>query len=79
MQQGKNMPLLFWSHESVDMFLFLLFRFLFSEMIYIDKTLCAKQNCPVVICLVFLYLWLWQNILKFFEKYVVKEIGAFYP
>lgn len=54
MQQGKNMPLLFWSHESVDMFLFLLFRFLFSEMIYIDKTFLYQTKLPscTSICLV---------------------------
>ena len=48
------MPLLFWSHESVDMFLFLLFRFLFSEMIYIDKTFLYQTKLPscTSICLV---------------------------
>ena len=48
------MPLLFWSHESVDMFLILLFRFLFSEMIYIDKTFLYQTKLPscTSICLV---------------------------
>lgn len=71
MQQGKNMPLLFWSHESVDMFLFLCYLdFCFQKWFILTKHSCTKQNCPVVQVYVLSYLWLWQSILKFFENYV---------